>query len=96
MKVNCFKNNIKVRNYRGHGQITVRIKVMVRGLGKSHVECQWSNFALVTMICQDLYNFLLLPCFWSNCAMSKFEFSYVYPKYFWMQFSSFNYVQVKS
>jgi hypothetical protein len=38
------------------------------------------------MICQDLYNFWLLPYFWSGFLMSKFGFSYVYPKCFWMCF----------
>jgi hypothetical protein len=28
-----------------------------------NLECQWPNFALVTMICQDLNNFLFLPYF---------------------------------
>jgi hypothetical protein len=51
-----------------------------------NLECQWPNFALVTVICQGLYNFWLLPYFWSGFLMSKFGFSYVYPKCFWMRF----------
>jgi hypothetical protein len=51
-----------------------------------HLECQWPNFALVTVICQDLYNFWLLPYFWSGFLMSKFGFYYVYPKCFSMRF----------
>jgi hypothetical protein len=26
-------------------------------LNLAHLECQWPNFALVTVICQGLYNF---------------------------------------
>jgi hypothetical protein len=87
MLENHFKSKVKIRNYRGLGKSRLpKQNLAIDTPNVPNLECQWPNFALVTVICQDLYNFWFLPYFWSGFLMSKFEFSYVYPKCFWMRF----------